>query len=58
MSKRKINLKNLIIIFFIKKTCDVYIIIQWKPLNVIALVPSQSDNINRMITIAKLAENL
>jgi hypothetical protein len=28
--------------------------VQWKPLNVIALGQSQSDNINRMITIAEL----
>ena len=27
--------------------------VQWKPLNVITLVRSQSDNINRMITIAE-----
>jgi hypothetical protein len=29
--------------------------IQWRPLNVIALAQGQSDNINRMITIAELA---
>jgi len=33
-------------------------LLQWKPLNVITLVQSQSDNINRMITIAELADNL
>jgi hypothetical protein len=30
-------------------------LVQWRPLNVIALVQGQSDNINRMITIAELA---
>ena len=29
-------------------------IIQWKPLNVIALGPRKTDNINRMITITDL----
>jgi hypothetical protein len=29
--------------------------LQWKPRNVIALVQGQSDNINRMITIAEFA---
>jgi hypothetical protein len=28
-------------------------LLQWKPLNVIALVQTQSDNINRMITITE-----
>ncbi len=34
------------------------LILQWKPLNVIALVRSQSDNINRMITIAEVVDKL
>jgi hypothetical protein len=33
-------------------------VLQWKQLNVIASVQSQSDNINRMITIAELVGNI
>ncbi len=30
------------------------LLLQWKPLNVIASVQTQTDNINRMITIAEV----
>ncbi len=33
-----------------------YLLLQWKPLNVITLGQNQTDNINRMITIGKLQQ--
>jgi hypothetical protein len=42
----------------VSRTYGMCILLQWKPLNVITLVQHQIDNINRMITIAELADNI
>jgi hypothetical protein len=54
VKKEKLIYKNLIKRFFIKKTCDVYILfVQWTPLNGITLGQTISDPFNRMIPITE-----
>ena len=54
VKKEKLIYKNIIKRFFIKKTCDVYILlVQWTPLNGITLGQTISDPFNRMIPITE-----
>ncbi len=54
VKKEKLIYKNLIKRFFIKKTCDVYILlVQWTPLNGITLGQTISDPFNRMIPVTE-----